>query len=68
MTAPRKFQRLKVCRHVRSKESFYSETPLVEDEFHSGVYWCDLTSDGIGPDGRSADAEECCQGRACFER
>ncbi len=56
------------CKHIRSKESFHSDTPLVEDEFHSGIFWCDLTSDGTGPDGSCAHAEECSSGRECYER
>ena len=67
MSTDSKLQGRTVCRHVRSKESFHSVSPLVEDQFHSGVYWCDLTADALGPDGRSVDAEECCRGRACFE-
>lgn len=57
----------RVCRHIRSQESFYSETPLVEDEFHSGIYWCNQTGDGIGVDGRCAAAEECSPDRECYE-
>ena len=56
-----------VCRHIRSQESFYSETPLVEDEFHSGIYWCNLTGDGVGVDGRCTAIEECTPDRACYE-
>lgn len=68
MSTDNKLQGRTVCRHVRSKESFHSKSPLVEDQFHSGVYWCDLTADALGPDGQCADAEECTQGRECFER
>ena len=56
-----------VCRHVRSQESFYSETPLVEDEFHSGIYWCNQTGGGIGVDGGCADSQECGPGRECYQ-
>lgn len=57
-----------ICRHIRSKESFHSATPLKEDLYHSGIYWCDLTGDGRGPDGSCACVEECTADRACFER
>lgn len=60
--------RRSICRHIRSKESFHSDTPLVEDLYHSGIYWCDLTSEGRGPDGACAGCEECIAGRECFER
>ncbi len=68
MSTDKRLQARAVCRHVRSKESFHSESPQVEDQFHSGVYWCDLTADSLGPDGKCADSEECMPGRACFER
>lgn len=56
------------CRHIRSKETFHSTTPHVEDLYHSGIYWCDKTSEGRGPDGAFACLEECMAGRSCFER
>lgn len=63
-TAPEK---QRVCRHIRSQESYYSSTPLVEDLFHSGVYWCNCTGGGAGLDGRLACSEECLPGRSCYE-
>ena len=68
MAVERKFEIRNVCKHVRSKEGFHSDNAFVEDEFHSGIYWCELTSDGLGPDGNCVDAEECSRGRTCFER
>lgn len=56
-----------VCKHLRSKEMFYSETPLTEDQYHSGVYWCEETMKGLGPDGSFVDSEECTPSRSCFE-
>jgi hypothetical protein len=67
MATVKRFQRKDVCKHVRSHESFFSPDPLVEDEFHSGVYWCNKTGDGLGPDGRCANAAECSPTRECFE-
>lgn len=55
------------CRHIRSQESYFSNSPHVEDEFHSGVYWCNQTSDARGPDGMCAGSEECSPARECFE-
>ena len=68
MSVDNKQTRLKICKHIRSKEMFHSDTPLVEDEFHSGIYWCNMTGDGMGPDGACADSEECSLGRECYER
>ena len=56
------------CRHLRSKEMYHSEEPHREDLFHSGIFWCDITGDGLGPDRTCADSEECISGRSCFER
>ena len=56
-----------MCKHIRSKEMFYSDTPFVEDQFHSGIYWCDHTDGGLGPDGQCVDSMECTQDRECFE-
>ena len=58
----------RVCKHIRSQESFYSPTPLVEDEFHSGIYWCNQTGDGIGVDACCASPQECGPHRECYER
>ncbi len=57
----------RVCRHIRSKESFYSATPLVEDEFHSGIYWCNETGGEVGDDGGYAGTEECGPDRECYQ-
>lgn len=67
MAAKEGTNRQRVCRHIRSQESFYSDSPLVEDQFHSGIYWCNITGDGMGADGQCACTEECVPGRACYE-
>ncbi len=67
MSADDRQTRLKVCKHIRSKESFHSETPLEEDDFHSGIYWCNMTGDGMGPDGTCADSQDCGPDRECYE-
>jgi hypothetical protein len=32
-----------------------------------GLYWCSRTMTCLGPDGRVADEESCCEGRGCHE-
>lgn len=32
-----------------------------------GFCWCVHTMNCLGPDGRVADEESCCDGRRCFE-
>ena len=32
-----------------------------------GFFWCSLTMRCLGPDGRVADEESCCEGRRCYE-
>ncbi len=60
-------ERQRICRHIRSQESYFSNTPLVEDMYHSGVYWCNCTGGGAGRDGGSAAPEDCLPGRECYE-
>jgi len=67
MSAPQKTTRQCYCQHLRSKEMFHSDKPFEMDAFHSGIFWCDKTQDGIGPDGVYADNEECNAARDCFE-
>lgn len=55
------------CKHMRSKEMYHSDKPYEEDDLHSGIFWCDSTGDGLGPDGSCADSEDCKFGRSCFE-
>jgi hypothetical protein len=54
------------CRHLRSKEMFHSATGAPDDEFSSGVYWCQKTCEAFGPDGELADKTRCCNGRSCY--
>jgi hypothetical protein len=32
-----------------------------------GLFWCSTTMTCLGPDGRVADEESCCEGRVCHE-
>jgi hypothetical protein len=32
-----------------------------------GFFWCSHTMNCLGPDGRVADEESCCDGRGCFD-
>ena len=66
MSITEKQGRIAVCKHLRSKEMYHSDSPGKEDLFHSGIYWCHQTQDGLGPDGICVDSEECSQGRTCF--
>ena len=54
------------CQHLRSKEMYYQGYGQPEDEFSSGIYWCQRTSENFGPDGRPAEKRECCAGRGCY--
>lgn len=60
-------RRVSVCKQLRSKEMFHSENPMEEDLYHSGIYWCHHTAEGLGPDGGCVDSEECLRSRECFE-
>jgi hypothetical protein len=54
------------CRHLRSKEMYYQPLGQQEDEFSSGLYWCNKTHESFGPDGESVTKKQCCAGRSCF--
>jgi hypothetical protein len=56
------------CRCLRSKEMFIH----VERDFHipsmsSGIFWCIHTHNCLGPDGRTAEPDECKPGRSCYD-
>lgn len=56
------------CKHLRSHEMNFRDSPLdPEDDDSSGIYQCQKTQDGIGPDGEPVDREECTADRECFE-
>ena len=52
------------CRHLRNKEMYYQGQE--DDEFASGIYWCQQTREAFGPDGQPCDKKECCEGRSCY--
>jgi hypothetical protein len=54
------------CRHLRSKEMYYQPLSQQDDEFSSGLYWCNKTQESFGPDGDCVSKEKCCAARACF--
>ena len=68
MSTVQKTGRVALCKHLRSKEMYHSDTPMEEDLYHSGIYWCQHTTTGIGPDGSCVDSEECSAERGCFEK
>lgn len=67
MSAPTNAIRQNLCKHLRSNEMYYSDKPHEVDAFHGNLFWCDLTQDGMGPDGTCAHMEECSRLRDCFE-
>jgi hypothetical protein len=54
------------CRHLRSKEMYYQALGQQEDDFSSGLYWCNRTHETFGPDGETVSKDQCCPGRPCF--
>jgi len=52
------------CRYLRNKEMYYGQQD--DDEFASGLCWCDKTQESFGPDGAAAAKLECCAGRSCY--
>ncbi len=59
--------RLDRCKHIRSHEMFYADQMNQSDLFHSGIFWCNVTHNGTGPDGQECCIEECLAGRECFQ-
>jgi hypothetical protein len=54
------------CRHLRSKEMYYQPLGQEDDQFSSGLFWCNRTHESIGPDGENVSKGQCCVGRSCF--
>jgi hypothetical protein len=52
------------CRYLRNKEMYYQGSE--DDEFASGLYWCNRTQESFGPDGAACGKLECCATRACY--
>ena len=52
------------CRYLRSKEMYYQGQE--DDEFASGLYWCNRTQESFGPDGAACGKMECCAKRTCY--
>jgi hypothetical protein len=74
MTLPihRSSQVPKVCRMLRTKMAFgFCEGDDVEPwetgASTTAVYWCLNTMQTAGPDEQLAHAEECREGRACYQ-
>lgn len=58
------------CVHLLTKEAFLGPPEDHEREFEADdpIWWCDRTSEPLGPDGREACAESCRDGRRpCYE-
>ena len=54
------------CRNIRSKEMFHQSAD--DDEFASGIYWCNKTHESVGPDGEPVTKKQCCESRSCYLR
>ena len=52
------------CRYLRCTEMYYEGSQ--EDEFASGIYWCNRTNESFGPDAEPCDKKRCCANRTCF--
>ena len=56
------------CRRLRCKEIFIDTgQPFDIENTGSGIYWCSQTQQGLGPDGQTAEPENCKAGRGCLE-
>lgn len=55
------------CRFLMSKEMFYDSDTARDAAYSSGIFQCLKTHQCFGPDGLPTDAEDCRDGRACFE-
>ena len=58
------------CRHLASKKLLLGAGPprtdqdILDASCHT---WCEQTQEALGPDQEPTDAEDCRQGRTCFE-
>ena len=60
-----------LCRHLRTKTWYVPDSYAERDVSQSSStaqYWCLKTMRSDGPDGALALAEDCVEGRGCFER
>ena len=54
------------CRFLASGAMFHEhERPA--DYVDLGPFWCEMTQGCVGPDGGFVDAQQCRQGRSCFD-
>jgi len=59
-----------LCRHLRTKTWYVPDSYAERDVTRSSStaqYWCLKTMRSDGPDGALALAEDCVEGRGCFE-
>jgi hypothetical protein len=60
-----------LCRYLRTKTWYVPDSYAERDVSRSSStaqYWCLKTMRSDGPDGALALAEDCVEGRGCFER
>jgi hypothetical protein len=56
------------CCYLRWKGMFIDAEPDPSiPNTSDGFFWCSHTMNCLGPDGRIADKEACCDGRGCFD-
>lgn len=58
------------CVHLRTKEQFVGIPSEHETAFEAddAIFWCDQTSEALGPDGGTACGGSCgAPGRRCYE-
>lgn len=56
------------CARLRWKGMFVDAEPDPSiPNTRDGFFWCSLTMNCLGPDGRVAEEESCRQGRVCHE-
>jgi hypothetical protein len=54
------------CYNLRWK-GLYVHTPGVsEEQSEDHIYWCHLTQQCLGPDGKAVDDYECNEARKCY--
>ena len=63
-----KTTRTAMCKHMRSKEMYYTVASRSQEASHEGaIFWCNKTLGDMGPDGACVDLDGCLNSRVCFE-
>lgn len=67
MATEQNLDRTAMCKHLRSKEMYYTVVGRTQENYESAIFWCNKTLGDVGPDGTSCDLEDCLRSRGCFE-